>query len=242
MPRLLLVRLAARKQKLSRRRMKSLRRPNVRACRSLGGCVTSTACSWPPVRPTAAKHAGRGSAPRSSRIQETFLTSAVSRRELKGTLSRAERRFPTWPIGDYGRVPRLPDCFRTPPPRSAMALPASPAPSPSKTTRPPLRRNGGLVVSESLWTNADDRLPVASLGRVEGGDSIVEGRDVADVRPQSSVPHPLDDLTQLGTIGLDHEVDCHAVGGPCLGRPYDGHQGSSGPDQALRTASGCPRR
>src|SRR5947208_13608782 len=99
-----------------------------------------------------------------------------------------------------------------------MALPASPAPSPS--------------VSESLWTNADDRLPVESLGRVEGGDSIGEGRDRADVGPQSSVPHPLDDLTQLGTIGLHHEVDCQAVGGPRLGRPYDGHQRSSGPDQA----------
>src|SRR6266849_3950422 len=56
-------------------------------------------------------------------------------------------------------------------------------------------------------TNADDRLPVDPLGRIEGGDGIVEGRDVADVRPQSSVPHPLDDLTQLGTIGLDNEVD-----------------------------------
>src|SRR5204863_8053084 len=55
-------------------------------------------------------------------------------------------------------------------------------------------------------TNADDCLPAASLGRVEGGDSVVEGRDDADVRPQSSVPHPLDDLTQLGTIGLDNEV------------------------------------
>src|SRR5947199_463377 len=91
---------------------------------------------------------------------------------------------------------------------------------------------GAASVSESLWTNADDRLPVESLGRVEGGDGIVEGRDVADVGPQSSVPHPLDDLTQLGTIGLDNEVDCQAVGGPRLGRPYDGHQGSSGPDQA----------
>src|SRR3954452_7250489 len=94
--------------------------------------------------------------------------------------------------------------------------------------------NGGLVVSESLWANADDRLPVASLGRVEGADSTVEGRDVADVGPQSSVAHPLDDLTQLSTIGLDDEVDCQAVGGPRLGRPYDGHQGSSGPDQACR--------
>src|SRR5262249_56548361 len=45
-----------------------------------------------------------------------------------------------------------------------------------------------------LRTNADDRLPGAALGRVEGGDGLVEGRDVADVRPQSSVTHPLDDL------------------------------------------------
>src|SRR5437764_461747 len=88
------------------------------------------------------------------------------------------------------------------------------------------------AVSECLWTNADDCLPVESLGRVEGGDGIVEGRDVADVGPQSSVPHPLDDLTQLGTVGLDDEVDCQAVVGPRLGRSYDGHQGSSGPDQA----------
>src|SRR5215469_14591041 len=81
-------------------------------------------------------------------------------------------------------------------------------------------------------TNADDGLPVASLVRVEGGDSVVEGRDVADVRPQSSVPHPLDDLTQLGAIGLDDEVDRQAVGGPRLGRPDDGHQCSSGSNQA----------
>src|SRR4051812_25671906 len=83
----------------------------------------------------------------------------------------------------------------------------------------PLRRNGASAVFESLWTNADDRLPVGSLGRVEGGDGIVEGRDVVDVRAQSSVAHALDDLSQLGTIGLDDEVDCQAVGGPRLGRP-----------------------
>ena len=88
------------------------------------------------------------------------------------------------------------------------------------------RREGGdnpcgraepLTLPESSRTNADDRLPRAPLGRVEGGDSFVEGRDVADVRPQSSVTHPLDDLHQLGTIGLDNEVDCQAVGGPRLG-------------------------
>src|SRR5213082_3541216 len=92
------------------------------------------------------------------------------------------------------------------------------------------RIEGGVL--GSLRTNADDRLPLASLGGVEGGHSSVEGRDVADVRPQSSVPHPLDDLTQLGTIGLDNEVDRPAVVGPRLRRPDDGHQCSAGSNEA----------
>jgi hypothetical protein len=49
--------------------------------------------------------------------------------------------------------------------------------------------------------NEDDRLSRGPLGRVEGADGVVEGRDVADVGPQSSVPHPLDDVTQLCAIG-----------------------------------------
>src|SRR5437764_14202898 len=61
---------------------------------------------------------------------------------------------------------------------------------------------------------------------------MVEGRDVADVCPQPSVTHPPDDLTQLGTIGLDNEVDRQAVGGPRLRWADDGHQGSSGSNQA----------
>src|SRR5881392_2731522 len=81
-------------------------------------------------------------------------------------------------------------------------------------------------------TNTDDRLPADPLGRIESGDSVVEGRDVADVRPQSSVTHPLDDLTQLGAIGHENKVDRQAVGGPRLGRPGDGHQYSSGSNQA----------
>src|SRR5262245_43286213 len=52
------------------------------------------------------------------------------------------------------------------------------------------------------------------------------------MRSQPSVPHPLYDLTQLGTIGLDDEVDRQAVGGPRFGRPDDGHQRSSRPNQA----------
>src|SRR6187399_2976268 len=81
-------------------------------------------------------------------------------------------------------------------------------------------------------TNADDRLPLDPLNRVEGGDGIVDGRDVADVCSQPSVPHPLDDLTQLGTIGFDNEVDRQAVGGTRLGGSNDRYQGSSGSNQA----------
>src|SRR4051794_33691951 len=42
---------------------------------------------------------------------------------------------------------------------------------------PRIRQKSSLGVPESSRANADDRLPGASLGRVEGGDSIVEGRD-----------------------------------------------------------------
>src|SRR5215472_11302755 len=85
---------------------------------------------------------------------------------------------------------------------------------------------------EPSGTNAVDRLPLASLGRVEGGDGFVEGRDVADVRPQSSVTRPPDNLTQLGAIGYYDEVNRPAVSGPCLGRAGDGHQRSSGSNHA----------
>src|SRR5438045_7511282 len=80
--------------------------------------------------------------------------------------------------------------------------------------------------------NADDRLPVDPFGRVEGGDGVIEGRDVADVRPHSSVTCPPDNLTQLGAIGYDDEVNRQAVSGPRLGRAGDGHQRSSGSNQA----------
>src|SRR2546428_10205532 len=102
----------------------------------------------------------------------------------------------------------------------------------SRKAEPLSVRRGRLPAAKPSRANANDRLPRASLGRVEGGDGNVEGRDGADVRPQSSVPHPLDDLTQLGTIGLDDEVDRQAVGGARLGRPDDGHQRSSSSNQA----------
>src|SRR5207253_6747392 len=82
--------------------------------------------------------------------------------------------------------------------------------------------------------NADDRLSLDPLGRVEGGNRIVEGSHVADVCPQPTIPDPLDELTQFGPIGYDDEVNTKASRGPRLGRAGDGHQRSSGANQARR--------
>src|SRR5215470_2432022 len=85
--------------------------------------------------------------------------------------------------------------------------------------------------------NADDRLPLDPLGPVEGGNRIVEGSHVADVCPQLTIPDPLHELTQLGAIRYDDEVDSHAARGPRLSRAGDGHQRSSGANHARRPLS-----
>src|SRR3977135_2641607 len=90
------------------------------------------------------------------------------------------------------------------------------------------------AIAEYSRMNADDRLSLNPLGRVEGGDGIVEGSHVADVCPQPTIPDPLDELTQLRAIGYDDEVDSQAVSGPRLGRAGNGHQRSSGANQARR--------
>src|SRR5437868_10439148 len=126
--------------------------------------------------------------------------------------------------------------------RSTSVIPAVPAAS-SVTTIAFMGIVSSLIcLFGGSRTNADDRLPADPLGRVEGCNGIVEGRDVADVRPQPSVPHPLNDLTQLGTIGQDNEVDRQAVSraAPRAGRRWS-------PvflrlESRLRTASGCPHR
>src|SRR5947209_3727521 len=98
------------------------------------------------------------------------------------------------------------------------------------------RRAEPLALPRSSRTNADDRLPLASLGPVESGDGVVEGRDVADVRPQSSVTHPLDDLTQLGAIGHENKVDrqdaiqCCVPGTPARRNDGAAAQARSGAD------------
>ena len=106
---------------------------------SAGASVTEVAAERPPGRRDPVRRrpvAGLGS-------QETLDQRRALARAQGGALP-AERRFPTWPVGDDGRAPRLPDCFRTPTPSSALARPSSPAPSPGKTTTPRLRRDGGL--------------------------------------------------------------------------------------------------
>src|SRR5215472_3108332 len=88
--------------------------------------------------------------------------------------------------------------------------------------------------------NADDRLSLDPLGRVEGGDGVVEGSHFADVCPQPTIPGPLDELTQLGAIGYDDEVNSQAAGGPRLARAGDGHQRSSGANQPRRPLRDVP--
>src|SRR5215472_14231072 len=82
--------------------------------------------------------------------------------------------------------------------------------------------------------NADDRLSLDPLGPVEGGNRIVEGSHVTDVCPQPTIPDPLDELTQLGVIRYDDEVDSQAANGPSIGRACDGHQRPSGTNHARR--------
>ena len=89
-------------------------------------------------------------------------------------------------------------------------------------------------IPASSRTNANDRLSLDPLGPVEGGNRIVEGSHVADVCPQPTNPDPLDELTQLGAIWYDDEVDSQAARGPRLGRAGDGHQRSSAANQARR--------
>ena len=77
---------------------------------------------------------------------------------------------------------------------------------------------------------------------VKGGNGIVEGSHVADVCPQPSIPEPLDELTQLGAIGYNDEVDSQVARGPHIGRAGDGHQRSSGANQSLQCRHHSLRR
>ena len=64
--------------------------------------------------------------------------------------------------------------------------------------------------------NADDRVPVDPLGRVEGGNRIVEGSHVADVRPQPTIPDPLDELDERYRIARDHPVQRRTLSSFCV--------------------------
>src|SRR5690349_19249579 len=103
-----------------------------------------------------------------------------------------------------------------------------------------MRRPHASMDACCLRTNADNRLPLPPLGPFERTESVTKGRDGADVCPQSSVPHPLDDFPQLGTIGLNNEVDRQTVGRPRLGRSDGGHQRSSGSNKARGALPNVP--
>src|SRR4051794_12067888 len=79
-----------------------------------------------------------------------------------------------------------------------------------------LRDRSRAQVCQVSRANADDRLSLWPLRGVERCDGIVEGCSGSNVRAQTSVPHPLHDLTQLVAIGLENEIDCQAV---CGARP-----------------------
>src|SRR6185437_5638483 len=107
----------------------------------------------------------------------------------------------------------------------------------SSTIRKAMESTQGMrwAIPESSRTNTDDRLSPNPFGSVEGGNGIVEGIHVADVCPQATMPKPLNELTQLGAIGFDDEVDGSAAGGACFGRAGDGHQRSSGANHRRRS-------
>src|SRR5436190_1614604 len=105
-------------------------------------------------------------------------------------------------ISRNARVPMYQPCSSSPPTPSGSFSPwRGPAPYPSSeiaklwTRRLDMESSAGFICVEWAVPNANARLPRRRLGRVEGGDGIVEGRDGPDVRPQPSVPQPLDDLT-----------------------------------------------
>ena len=95
-------------------------------------------------------------------------------------------------------------------------------------------RRARWVIPESSRMSADDRLSSDPFGPVEGGNGIVEGGHFADVCPQTTIPDPLDELTQSGAIGFDDEVNRPTASGPRFRRAGDGHQRSSGANHACR--------
>src|SRR5918996_763922 len=57
-------------------------------------------------------------------------------------------------------------------------------------------------VCESLWAYADDRLPLASLGRVEGRNGIVEGRERSSGSNQTRGP-----LLDVAADDIENQID-----------------------------------
>ena len=91
-------------------------------------------------------------------------------------------------------------------------------------------------------TNADDLFPLIRSVVLKAATALQRVAMLPVFRPQSSVTHPLDDLTRLGAIGHENKVDRRAVAGaaPRLARRWS-------PvflriESGLRTAARCRRR
>src|SRR3954451_16022966 len=160
----------------------------------------------------------------SSRAACSVRGDVAAQRMSRDGLARAGSRYAT--------VEPVPRPTVMPLSTSSAAASAAAFFSCATLTGPESRGRPESCVNDSSRPDADDRLPADPLGRIEARDGIVEGRDVPDVRPQPPVAHPLDDLTQLGAVGLDDEVDRKAVRWARLGRPGDGHQRPSAANQA----------
>jgi hypothetical protein len=77
--------------------------------------------------------------------------------------------------------------------------------------------------------------PLIRVVELKTATALSRGSHVAYVCPQPTIPDPLDDLTQLGTIRFDDEINGPAVRRSRLvGRARDGHQRAAGANHTRR--------
>src|SRR5690606_37315234 len=83
----------------------------------------------------------------------------------------------------------------------------------------------------NLRANANNLLSFNPICRIEGGNSIIERRYMADVCLQTSLTQPLYNFTQLAGNRFDHKINCRSVSWSGLGWTCDGYQCSSWSNQ-----------
>ena len=88
-----------------------------------------------------------------------------------------------------------------------------------------------LTLPQSSRANADDRLSLDSLGRVECGDRIPERSHLADVRPQPTTRTRWTSSVNWARSGTTTKSIARPARGPRLCRAGNGHQRPSGANQ-----------